>query len=138
MDLTADELGRLQQAFDWARSGDLGQLAGLLDAGCPVNLSNDRGDTLLILAAYHVQDAVVELLLSHGADVDRVNDNGQTALGSAVFRRSLAIIARLLAAGAGVDVGPRSAREVARFFELDDMRVLLGDLPSVARTAEPS
>lgn len=128
MDLTSDELALLQQAFDWARSGDVDRLAGLLEAGCPVNLTNDRGDTLLILAAYHVQEPVVELLLSRGADVDRVNDNGQTALGSAVFRRSTGIIARLLAAGAGIDVGPKSARSVARFFELDDMRVLLGDL----------
>ncbi|MGI8701086.1 MAG: ankyrin repeat domain-containing protein [Nocardioidaceae bacterium] len=135
MDLTADELALLQQAFDWARSGDVLSLSAYLDGGRPVDLTNDRGDTLLILAAYHVQGPAVELLLGRGADVDRINDNGQTALGAAVFRRSTDIVTRLLAAGAGVDIGPRSARHVARFFGLDEMRQLLGDLPA---TDEPA
>lgn len=128
LNLSDKELAQLQQAFDWARTGDIEGLTEHLDAGRPVNLSNNRGDTLLMLAAYHVQAGAVDLLLTRGADVDRVNDNGQTALGAAVFRRSAPVVDRLLAAGAGVDAGTRSARDVARFFGLDDMRRLIGDL----------
>lgn len=133
MDAGPEELARLQQAFDWARMGDVDRLGEHLDSGRPVNLTNDRGDTLLMLAAYHDQPAAVDLLVRRGADVDRVNDNGQTALGAAVFRRSPAVVTRLLTAGAGGDVGPRSARDVARFFGLAEMRLLLGDLPADTR-----
>lgn len=135
MDIPAAELALLREAFDWARRGDVQQLGAYLDSGRPVNLTNDRGDTLLILAAYHASGPAVRLLLASGADVDRVNDNGQTALGAAVFRRSADIVQQLLAAEAGIDVGPRSAREVARFFGLDEMRRLLGDLPSTQAPA---
>ena len=112
-----------------ARAGDDGGLAPLLGAGLPVNLTNDQGDTLLILAAYHQRAAVVRLLLDHGADVERENDNGQTALGSAVFRQNLAIAERLLAAGAGPRTGARSAVDVAEFFQLTAMQDLLAAEP---------
>lgn len=128
--MSSAELELRQTAFDWARSGDVSRLSAFLSSGRPANLTNDRGDTLLILAAYHVQRTAVELLLAYGADVDRVNDNGQTALGAAVFRRSSDCVSTLLAAGAGADVGPRSALDVARFFHLDDMLPLLVDQSS--------
>jgi len=131
--MSDEELGRLQQAFDWARSGDVRRLSEHLDTGRPINLTNDRGDTLLILAAYHAQPEAVKLLLAWGADVDRVNDNGQTALGAAVFRQAADIVKRLLAAGAGVDVGPRSARDVASFFNLPEMLDLLVGVGGEAR-----
>lgn len=128
--LTDDEVRFLLDVLDLARSGDAGQLAALLDAGVPVNLTNAAGDTLLILAAYHSQGAVVQLLLDRGADVERVNDRGQTALGAAVFRRDEPTVRALLAAGASPDTGGRSAREVAAFFRLDDMSRLLDPTPS--------
>jgi len=124
-ELTDDELDLLRQSFEWARTGDVTQLATLLSMGAPSNLTNDRGDTLLILAAYHCHEDVVRLLLDHGADVERSNDNGQTALGAAVFRRATDIVAMLLKAGADPDSGPRSAREIAEFFDLSDMRAVL-------------
>lgn len=93
----------LRASFEWARGGDVRQLAYLLDLGASPDLTNDRGDTLLILAAYHQQHEAVRLLIDRGADVERANDNGQTALGG----------------------GARSARSVAQFFDLPDMLALL-------------
>ncbi len=86
--MDADEQVRavLLEAFECARSGATARLTELLDLSVPVNLTNDRGDTLLILSAYHHHAAAVVLLLARGADFDRVNDNGQTALGAAAFR----------------------------------------------------
>jgi ankyrin repeat protein len=123
----ADEQVRaaLLEAFDCARDGDTARLTELLHIGVPVNLTNDRGDTLLILAAYHRQAGAVDLLLDRGADVDRVNDNGQTALGAAAFRQDVAIVEALLGAGADPDTGARSARMVTQFFGLDTIAAVL-------------
>jgi len=124
-DLTPDELALLQSAFEHARNGDLARLVELWDAGVPVNLTNGAGDTLLILAAYHLQAEVVSALLDRGADHTRVNDKGQTALAAAVFRRASGIVTELLAAGADPDLGPKSAVAVATFFDLPEMLELL-------------
>ena len=124
-DLSPEELDLLRGTFDLARDGDLGLLVDYLDAGVPVNLTNGAGDTLLILAAYHVHAAVVRALLERGADHARVNDKGQTALAAAVFRQDHDIVTTLLAAGADPDLGPRSAVAIATFFELPEMLALL-------------
>jgi uncharacterized protein len=124
-DLTPEELAFLQSAFEHARNGDLDRLVEMLDAGVPVNLSNAAGDSLLILAAYHVQPDVVRALLARGADHARVNDRGQTALAAATFRQHPGIVADLLDAGADPDLGPKSAVAIATFFELPEMLAML-------------
>jgi uncharacterized protein len=116
------------RVFDLARSGGTEELMAYVDAGVPVNLTNDKGDTLLILAAYHGHPETVGALLDRGADHSRANDRGQTALAAAVFRQSTDSVTRLLAAGADPDAGGPSARETAVFFELQGMSSLL-DVP---------
>ena len=123
--LDDDVLAFAHQMFDLARGGATGQLAGYVDAGLPVDLTNDKGDTLLILAAYHDRPDTVRALLERGADPGRVNDRGQTALAAGVFRRSAETVAALLAAGADPDGGGPSAVETARFFDLPEMLALL-------------
>jgi ankyrin repeat protein len=124
-DLTDDEVQFLLTAVNLARTGETEQLAALIDAGLPVNLTNAAGDTLLILAAYHNHPDTVSMLLTRQADTGRVNDRGQSALGAATFRRSTEIVRALLAAGADPGVGDPSAVQVAVFFRLDDMQALL-------------
>jgi ankyrin repeat protein len=113
------------RVFDLARAGSTEDLAAYLDAGVPVNLTNDKGDSLLILAAYHGHPETVGALLDRGADHSRVNDRGQTALAAAVFRQSSDAVRRLLATGADPDAGGPSARATAIFFELPEMSKLL-------------
>ena len=113
------------RVFDLARGGHTKELTAYVDAGVPVNLTNDKGDTLLILAAYHGHPEAVAALLARGADHGRANDRGQTALAAAVFRQSAASVSRLLEAGAGPDAGGPSARATAEFFELPAMVELL-------------
>jgi ankyrin repeat protein len=113
------------RVFDLARAGATEELAAYVDAGVPVNLTNDKGDTLLILAAYHDHPDTVAALLDRGADHGRVNDRGQTALAAAVFRRSTDAVRRLLEAGADPDNGGQNARLTAQFFDLPGMTVLL-------------
>ena len=117
------ELAR--RVFDLARSGAIDELAEYVDAGVPVNLTNEKGDTLLILAAYHGHPEAVGALLARGADHSRANDRGQTALAAAVFRQSTETVTRLLEAGADPDAGGPSARATAQFFDLPAMVELL-------------
>jgi ankyrin repeat protein len=117
------------RVFDLAREGRTEDLASYLEAGVPANLTNEKGDTLLVLAAYHGHPGTVALLLAHGADPDRVNDRGQTALGAAVFRQSADAVRALLAAGADPDLGRQSGRATARFFDLPEMAALLPPAP---------
>jgi uncharacterized protein len=113
------------RVFDLARGGYTRELAEYVDAGVPVDLTNDKGDTLLILAAYHGHAETVGALLDRGADHSRANDRGQTALAAAVFKQSTATVTRLLQAGADPDAGGPSARATAVFFELPAMVDLL-------------
>ena len=118
------------RVFDLARAGATEELAAYVDAGVPADLTNDKGDTLLILAAYHAHAGTVAALLDRGADHSRVNDRGQTALGAAVFRRSEPAVRALLEAGADPGLGRQSARATATVFDLPEMLALLGDTPS--------
>jgi ankyrin repeat protein len=120
-ELDGGTLAFAHRMFDLARSGATAELTEHVAAGLPVNLTNDKGDTLLILAAYHDHPDTVGALLAHGADHGRVNDRGQTALAAAVFRRSAATVDALLAAGADPDQGSPSAAETAAFFDLPEM-----------------
>ena len=113
--------------FDLARSGDTAALAAYVDSGLPVNLTNAKGDSLLMLAAYYDHPETVQSLLERGADTERVNDRGQTALSAAVFRRSADGVESLLKGGADPALGSPNAIETARFFEYADMLELLED-----------
>ncbi|MFC7549935.1 ankyrin repeat domain-containing protein [Plantactinospora sp. GCM10030261] len=125
-ELDEDTLAFAHRMFDLARGGQTAELATQIDAGLPVNMTNDKGDTLLILAAYHDHPETVGALLARGADVARTNDRGQTALAAAAFRRSVESVTALLAAGADPDHGSPSAAETAAFFDLPEMLALLG------------
>ncbi|MFB9081212.1 ankyrin repeat domain-containing protein [Deinococcus wulumuqiensis] len=85
-DLDRQVLDFLQRAFDVVRSGDAAELGQMLDQGLPVNIRNQKGDTLLMLATYHGHLDATRLLLSRGADASVANDMGQTPLQAAAFR----------------------------------------------------
>lgn len=124
-ELDEETLAFAHRMFDLARGGPADDLAAQVDAGLPVNLTNDRGDTLLILAAYHDHPETVRALLARGADHARANDRGQTALAAAVFRQSAETVRALLAAGADPAGGGPSALATAEFFDLPEMAALL-------------
>ncbi|MFF8618655.1 MULTISPECIES: ankyrin repeat domain-containing protein [unclassified Streptomyces] len=114
------------KVFDLARRGETETLAAYVDAGVPADLTNDRGDSLLMLAAYHGHAAAVTALVDRGADPDRANDRGQTPLAGAVFKGEDAVIGALLAAGADPAAGTPSALDTARMFGKADLLELFG------------
>ena len=109
------------QLFDLARDGDAERLAAYVDAGCPVDLTDASGNTLLMLAAYHGHAGAVVALADRGADVDRVNDRGQSPLAGAVFKGEGEVVTALVSAGADPDAGTPTARETAAMFGRSDL-----------------
>jgi len=112
--------------FDLARRGETETLVAYVDAGVPADLTNDRGDSLVMLAAYHGHAGAVRALLERGAEADRVNDRGQTPLAGAVFKGEEAVIRVLLTAGADPAAGTPSAVDTARMFAKTDLLELFG------------
>ena len=123
----SDELVALAtKLFDLARRGDTAALAAYVDAGVSANLTNHKGDSLVMLAAYHGHADTVRALLARGADPDRANDRGQTPLAGAVFKGEADVVSALLDGGADPAAGTPSAVDAARMFERDDLLELMG------------
>jgi ankyrin repeat protein len=120
-----DVIAFATKLFDLARSGSSEELAAYLDQGVPVDLTNQSGDTLVMLAAYHGHPATVRALVERGADADRANDRGQTPLAGAVFKGEVGVVRALLDAGADPGAGQPSALAAATLFEREDLLDLL-------------
>jgi hypothetical protein len=116
--------------FGLARSGQAAELAAYVDAGISPDLTNDNGDSLLMLAAYHGHAETVGALVARGADPNRANDRGQTPLAGAVFKAEPEVIRVLVAAGADPAGGSPSALATAQMFERPDLAELLGGSPA--------
>ncbi|MDF4251494.1 MULTISPECIES: ankyrin repeat domain-containing protein [unclassified Streptomyces] len=116
-----------QRIFDLARHGDTDTVAAYVRAGVPANLTNDKGDSLLMLAAYHGHPETVRALVAQGADPDRTNDRGQSPLAGAVFKGEDAVVRVLVEAGADPRAGTPSAVETARMFEKQELLELFGE-----------
>lgn len=69
--LPSEAVAYARQFFDGARRGEIELFKAPLEAGLPSNLTNDKGDTLLMLACYHGHSELAELLLMHGADPNK-------------------------------------------------------------------
>jgi uncharacterized protein len=110
--------------FDLARQGRTEELVAYVDAGVPANLTNDKGDSLLMLAAYYGHPATVSALLERGADPNRVNERGQTPIAGAAFKGDAEVLRVLLAKGADPRAGSPSAVETARMFGREDLLAL--------------
>ncbi|KAL9102479.1 MAG: hypothetical protein Q9163_002379 [Psora crenata] len=104
--------------YNAARSGSLPTFQQALPAGLTPNMTNDRGDSLLMLATYHGHYDLSKLLLQHGADPNALNDKGQSPLAGAVFKNEQGIVELLLDWGANPDLGTPSAAEAVDIFNM--------------------
>lgn len=124
-ELSDEELAFLHSTFDLARQGEAEKLLALIGEGLPVDLTDHKGDSLLILASYSGQNDLARGLVERGATVDRLNDVGQSALTCAVFRQNAELTRFLLESGADPKLGPQNAWAVTEMFELPAMRELI-------------
>ncbi|HEY0095692.1 MAG TPA: ankyrin repeat domain-containing protein [Archangium sp.] len=124
-----------RMAFQHARSGNAAGLAAILDAGLPVNLRNERGDTLLMLASYHGHVDATRVLLAHKADPERTNDRGQTPLAGCAFKGDLTMARLLLDHGTQVDGAGPDGKTALMFAAMFDRVEMMEEL--ISRGARP-
>ncbi|KAL9087241.1 MAG: hypothetical protein Q9165_006735 [Trypethelium subeluteriae] len=124
--LPPEALDLATRLFDFARAGSTTELLQYLTAGIPPNLTNSKGDTLLMLAAYHGHSETVKMLLEKGADPNTLNDRGQSPLAGAVFKGWDEVVKVLFEGGGKADVGQPNAMDSARMFRKEQYLLLFG------------
>ncbi|KAL5532812.1 hypothetical protein ACEPAF_4586 [Sanghuangporus sanghuang] len=125
-DLPQETLDFAAKVFNLARNGEDELLGAYVDAGLPPNLTNDKGNTLLMLAAYSGHAPTVRLLHSKGADANSLNDRGQSPLAGAIFKNHEEVIRVLVELGADPRIGTPSAIETAKVFRKLEWLDMLG------------
>ncbi|RHY33782.1 hypothetical protein DYB32_001411 [Aphanomyces invadans] len=70
----------MDTAFSQARNGRLKRLIESVEAGFDVHTEDDKGNTLLLIAAQNVNHKMVEFLIVKGSNVNHKNAQGNTAL----------------------------------------------------------
>jgi len=104
--ITQDEEERYAQlqlmALDFARKGNTEELSRMINAGLNIDLSDNKGNTLLMLASYNNQEETVKFLLDNNAQVDKKNDRGQTPLAGVCFKGYINIVKLLVKSGANI------------------------------------
>lgn len=120
----------LHETMNHARAGRTAALMKLIELGLPVGLRDQKGDTLLMIAAYHGHRDTAAALLARGADPDAINDRGQRPLAGVAFKGDRAMAALLVAHGARVDARDGAGRTALMFAAMFDrveiVRLLLG------------
>lgn len=102
MSAAADDLDRRERLAQLARAGRTAELLADLGEGS-ADVADGKGDSLLMLAAYHGHAGTVVALIARGADAARRNARGLSPLDGAAFKGDLAVIDAILAGGAAVD-----------------------------------
>ena len=127
-----------QLALDAARTGDSTLLLPLLDAGMAVNLADEKGNSLLMLASYHGHLDLTAALLERGADPDRRNHRNQTPLAGVAFKGGMEIAKLLVKHGADPNAdqgGGRLPVQFAAMFGNSDIVDFLNSLPTAGMSS---
>lgn len=124
--LPPEALSLASKLFDFAREGKTPELQQYISAGIPVNLTNHKGDTLLMLASYHGHLETTTMLLDAGADPNVLNERGQSSIAGVVFKGYESIARLLVERGADVRAGQPNAVDSARMFKREGLFGLFG------------
>ncbi|KAF9460784.1 ankyrin [Collybia nuda] len=124
--LPTETLDFAHRMFEAAREGTSTLLLAAVDAGLPINLTNDKGNTLLMLAAYAGHAELTKELLQRGADPNRLNDMGQSMIAGAVFKGHDEVVRILVEMGADPRFGTPNAIQAAHMFGRKELMSVLG------------
>lgn len=130
------ELQRM--ALDAARAGEMDLLLPMLDAGMPVNLADEKGNSLLMLASYHGHLDLTRELLERGADPDQRNARNQTPLAGVAFKGGLAIAKLLVKHGADPNADQGGGRYPVQFAAMFGNPDIVAFLNSLQPARKPS
>ena len=93
-----------------AYEGDFELVGLLISREIDPNVTNEHGDTALMLAAENGFDHIVEFLLDHGCNINAKDNDGDTALDIARYHECHSTVKILLDRGGNGTDGP-SAKE---------------------------
>lgn len=81
-DAVRNEMGvpTLDMVFSQARNGRIKRVEESLNQGFPIDSEDERGNTLLLVAAQNSNKRLAEMLLIRGANINHQNSLGNTAL----------------------------------------------------------
>jgi hypothetical protein len=65
--------------------GEYELVRSLVENGADINITNDYGDTAIMVAIEYRHHAIFEYLLDHGANINIINEDGNTALDIAKY-----------------------------------------------------
>lgn len=130
--LPSETLDFANKMFDLARTGSP-LLMEYIRSGLPLNLTNNRGDTLLMLATYHGHAALAKALLEAGSDANQLNGKEQSCLAGAVFKGHEEVIHLLVSHGADPSAGQPSAVETAQMFNKTSLLDVFREAPGLGR-----
>ncbi len=130
------ELQRL--ALDAARSGATELLRRMLAAGMPVNLADEKGNSLLMLASYHGHFELTRELLQRGAAPDQRNARNQTPLAGVAFKGGLEIAKLLVRHGADPNADQGGGRYPNQFAAMFGNPEIVAFLKSLQPARRPS
>ncbi|KAI0773084.1 ankyrin [Trametes elegans] len=136
--LPQETINFAHRMFDAARDNNSELLLQAVDIGLPPNLTNDQGNTLLMLAAYNGHAGLVKELVAKGADPNRINDQGQSPLAGAVFKGHDEVVRVLVEGGADPRSGTPTAIQTARLFKKQDLLTVLGATEDDLKEPVPS
>ncbi|KAI0367081.1 ankyrin [Pilatotrama ljubarskyi] len=136
--LPQETLDFAHRMFDAARENNSELLLQAVDVGLPPNLTNAKGNTLLMLAAYNGHADLVKELLAKGADPNSTNDQGQSPLAGAVFKGHDAVVRVLIEGGADPRLGIPTAIQTARMFKKHDLLTVMGATEEDLKEPVPS
>jgi ankyrin repeat protein len=125
--LPPEALDLAAKLFDFAREGKTSDLEAYISQGIPPNLTDSRGNTFLMLAAYHDHADTASMLIAKGSDPNATNDRGQSPLAGAVFKGYEGVVKVLVQEGkADVYGGQPNAVDCARMFKRDGLLEIMG------------
>ncbi len=119
-------------ALEAARKGDVEMLAPMLAAGMPVNLADEKGNTLLMLASYHGNLEATRLLLESGADPEKRNHRDQTPIAGVAFKGNLELLKLLVQHGANSSADQGGGRLPIQFAALFGHQEIVNYLESIS------
>lgn len=121
-----------QPQFEWARQGNRYALAEHFRRGGDVNEKNQKGYSLLMLAAYNDHWSTCAWLLQKGADVNSIDVSGNSVLMGTCFKGHIRIVKLLLSSGADPflqNCYGMTALDITKAFGRHDVARVLTDDP---------
>ena len=114
--------------FAAARTNDTEVLAKFIESGFPVNITNGKGYTALMVATYHGNTEAFDYLMSRNANSCAEDSRGNTALMAAIFRGELSLARKLMSADCDQQHLNNAGNSATDFAELFGRKELLESL----------